>query len=449
MEAPPAPPQPLPPQAQQLPSPCESPKPVHDCLETSDLCGPTDKLEFSGDCIPAGEDLNTPGSLLQLIAPVEETLRTESSLFVDDNAMEDSQAADDIFATEKNYALENHYAMEGIYAVEKDQQIPHVPEAEVDSEEDNLPSTEKIFDEKIAMTPPKEFECDGNGVTDEDEGSEYEDDSNFSSDSDYEHEVPQANSASVTEKESKRPRRKIALTAREYVARLHEEEDRKYARKKKQEEGKKPGAKRSRKRKLVEGNAGSSKALKTANGSSFLISNDCSSSSNDHQLLPMEPIKARTHAEQFAQLTASIPQNCDTRRKTTQSQDLKEAASLFGYKKVEAQNGNWKLKGMETAMRCHQITAVAWMVKRELARMEPFGGILADAMGMGKTIMSLACIIGNPPDDEHINKFCKATLVVVPSKTIALQWEEEARVGIWKLPWRIENSKLTDYTEAL
>jgi SNF2 family DNA or RNA helicase len=72
------------------------------------------------------------------------------------------------------------------------------------------------------------------------------------------------------------------------------------------------------------------------------------------------------------------------------------------------------------------------MIKRELARMQPFGGLLADSMGMGKTIMSLACILGNPADDEHIAKFCKATLVVVPSKAVAQQWEAEARVRTLK-----------------
>ncbi|KAM0462078.1 hypothetical protein ACHAO4_001271 [Trichoderma viride] len=74
------------------------------------------------------------------------------------------------------------------------------------------------------------------------------------------------------------------------------------------------------------------------------------------------------------------------------------------------------------------------MVERELARTNPFGGILADAMGMGKTVMTLACILGNQADDEHIAKFCKATLVVVPSKDIATQWEEEAQKH-WSEPY--------------
>ncbi|EHK45980.1 hypothetical protein TRIATDRAFT_162130, partial [Trichoderma atroviride IMI 206040] len=261
----------------------------------------------------------------------------------------------------------------------------------------------------------------------DDEASEYEDDSCASSGNECEHEAPQSNRTSALAEKSTKPRRKLAHTAREYVARLHEQEDQKHARKMKQGEGKKQSAKRLRKRKLAASDSGPSKAIKTANGNSYLLADGSSSSSTGRPLLPAESIKAKTHTDQMAQLKASIPQNCDTRRKNTQKQDLDEAVKIFGYKKIEADDGDWRLKGMKTAMRCHQITAVAWMIKRELARMQPFGGLLADAMGMGKTIMSLACILGNPPDDEHIAKYCKATLVVVPSKAVAQQWEAEAR----------------------
>ncbi|KAL7800231.1 P-loop containing nucleoside triphosphate hydrolase protein [Trichoderma ceciliae] len=41
--------------------------------------------------------------------------------------------------------------------------------------------------------------------------------------------------------------------------------------------------------------------------------------------------------------------------------------------------------------------------------------------------MGLACIVGNQADKEHKRDFCNATLVVVPNKTIARQWEGEAQ----------------------
>ncbi|PKK41303.1 hypothetical protein CI102_15210 [Trichoderma harzianum] len=269
--------------------------------------------------------------------------------------------------------------------------------------------------------------CDEADNHDDDSDSDYENDGDDSDDESGEHLSAGKDSDSTQKKGSRKPRQKPAANVREYVARLHAKEDEQFAKKMEREECRKPGAKPPRKRKVTEGDAGSCKALKMANGHCLLLPGDCSPGSDDSPLLPIEPIKASTHAEQFAQITASIPQDCDTRRGGTQKRDLREAAQIFGYRKVEAQNGDWKLKGMATAMRSHQITAVAWMMKRELARSEPHGGILADAMGMGKTIMSLACMIGNPPDDNDCEKFCNATLVVVPNKTIAQQWESETR----------------------
>ncbi|KAK1242887.1 hypothetical protein MKX08_005699 [Trichoderma sp. CBMAI-0020] len=426
IEPKPAPPLSLPPQTQQLPSPCESPKPTDGFsadIGSRDM--QNDKLESHKDSNSTTEDHDPSGLLFHLIAPAQEASAMEPSLFVDDNenAMEDTQVAEnkskevnnddieDCHTINDNSIVEGGYAMQVDNIAEEEGQTQSVLEADTDNEEDTLPSVDSIVDQELAnlhLQRSEGDEGDDIDVAEEDEYSDYEDDSSVSSDNDCEHEAPQPNT-------------------REYVARLHEKEDQKNARKRKQEEGKRPGAKRSRKRKLAESDSGPSKAIKTANGNSYLLADGFSSSSTDGPLLPAESIKASTHADQMAQLKASIPQDSDTRRKNTQKQDLEEAIKIFGYKKIEADDGNWRLKGMKTAMRCHQITAVAWMVKRELARMKPFGGILADAMGMGKTVMSLACILGNPADDEHVEKFCRATLVVVPSKTIALQWEAEAR----------------------
>lgn len=441
----------LPPQTQQLPSPCESSKPADDFpanIGSRDM--QNDKLESNQDSNSTTEDHDPSDLLFHLIAPAQEAPAMEPSLFVEDNEndMEDTQVAEnkneeatnddkeDCHAINDKRILEDGYAMEVDNTTEEDGQTQSLLEADTDNEEDTLPSVDNIVDQELAnlhLQRSQGDEGDDIDVAEEDDDSDYEDDSSVSSDNDCEHEAPQPNSTSASAKKDKKPRQKSASTAREYVARLREKEDQKLARRRKQEEGKRPGAKCSRKRKLAESDLGPSKAIKTANGNSYLLVGGFSSSSTDIPLLPAESIKASTHADQMAQLKASIPQDCDTRRKNTQKQDLKEAIKVFGCRRIEAVDGDWRLKGMKTAMRCHQITAVAWMVKRELARMEPFGGILADAMGMGKTVMSLACILGNPPDDEHIERFCRATLVVVPSKTVALQWEAEARVRILRL----------------
>ena len=53
-------------------------------------------------------------------------------------------------------------------------------------------------------------------------------------------------------------------------------------------------------------------------------------------------------------------------------------------------------------------------VNRELGSLEK-GGILADAMGLGKTLQMLATMVGNPPDPGAT---VRATLLVVPSSVI-------------------------------
>ncbi|KAM0521908.1 hypothetical protein ACHAPE_002472 [Trichoderma viride] len=423
---------------QQLLSPCQSPKPIDgnsEKLPSHDNLA--DDLKPHNDCIPTSDDQHDLIPLLYVHDILSKEPSVEPSLFTEDSQdiMDDVQMEENSIGEAKNHdeqdshakmdnrIVEEGYAMEGDLVMEEEEQrVPQSFESEADIEDDTLPSVENITAEvldNLQSQESEESEDDDVDVAEEDEGSEYDDENSISSTDEREHEAPEQNRDSATEKKSNKPRRKRALTAREYVARFYQKEDQKLARS--------SATKRSRKRKQVGSGTGSSKALKTASGNSFVISDGCTSSFNDDTLPPVQPIKAKTHADQMYQVIANIPENCDNRRSSTQKKDLEEAKKIFGYKRVEADDGKWKIKGMQTSIHHHQLTAVAWMVKRELARTNPYGGILADAMVMGKTVMSLACIIGNPADDEHIAKYCKTTLVIVPSKDIAIQWEEEAQ----------------------
>jgi SNF2 family DNA or RNA helicase len=64
---------------------------------------------------------------------------------------------------------------------------------------------------------------------------------------------------------------------------------------------------------------------------------------------------------------------------------------------------------------------IAFMRKRENASAEPRGGILADSMGLGKTITMLTNII-NGKSLQKVN--CRATLIVA-SAALVSQWRRE------------------------
>lgn len=440
----PAAPQPPP---QQLVPPRQSPKPTDGNPEIfASNNSQAKNLEPQNGHLPTSNDHDASTSLLHVRDIVKKEPSLKPSLFAKDSQdiMDDGQLAEKkIDEANKGHKEDNHamndthvvgdgYAVEGDLAMKSEkQQTLQAFQPDANIEEHTLSSVDNIaaqVSDNLQSQESEELEDDDVDVAEEDEGSEYDDESDSSPNIKCEHGTLERNRRSATRKKGNKPQRKLASTAREYVAQLLQKEDQKQAQTMKDNDEKPSAAGHSRKRKLAGSESRPSKSLKTASGNTLLISKGLTSTSNEHPSLPAQSIKAKTHADQMAQIMAGIPENCDIRRKTTQKKDLQEAKSIFGYKKIEADNGNWKLKGMQTSLLNHQLTAVAWMIKRELARDKPFGGILADAMGMGKTVMSLACILGNPADEEHIAKFCKATLVIVPSKEIASQWEAEAQV---------------------
>lgn len=255
--------------------------------------------------------------------------------------------------------------------------------------------------------------------SDLDSGESPGDDEN---DTDWDEAASKPNPKTKKTTPSKRKPRRVVKTAREFVARLHEQED----------------AKEEKKRKREEENPSSRKVQKTSSSSSNkkpdaprqTISGqpgDGNANAGNASASAIPSIQATTHRSQFSQILKSIPLDRDTRHTKTQKRDLRQAVQIFGYKKVLAVDGNWLLKGMQTPLKDYQQTATAWMVKREWARTAPHGGLLGDTMGLGKTVVSLNTIVGNPASVEDAEEFSKTTLVVVPNQDIAFQWRNEIR----------------------
>ncbi|KAI1395553.1 SNF2 family N-terminal domain-containing protein [Hypoxylon fuscum] len=80
--------------------------------------------------------------------------------------------------------------------------------------------------------------------------------------------------------------------------------------------------------------------------------------------------------------------------------------------------------GMACTLMDHQRVCLTWLVKQEKDPHKK-GGLLADTMGLGKTIQALALILERPSTD----RFHKTTLIVCPVSLLK-QWEREIQTKI-------------------
>jgi hypothetical protein len=133
-----------------------------------------------------------------------------------------------------------------------------------------------------------------------------------------------------------------------------------------------------------------------------------------------------TKSTQLQRLLANIPEGSSEKEAKSDRAKLKQASKSFGYAQVKAVDGKWLIKGMKSTLYHHQLLGAQWMIQRELSADAPYGGLLADGMGLGKTVQTLACMVGNPPGEQDRKRGVKATLIVVPSSVID-QWLDEIR----------------------
>lgn len=138
-------------------------------------------------------------------------------------------------------------------------------------------------------------------------------------------------------------------------------------------------------------------------------------------------IKASTKEQQLKALLASVPEDLDYRQAKDEKAELNRASKSFGFGSIKAVDGKWLLKGMKTPMYHHQLLAANWLISKELAASPPHGGLLADAMGLGKTVSSLAAMVGNRPEANDP----KPTLIVVPASMVG-QWKNEIEKHVHK-----------------
>ncbi|QPH19046.1 hypothetical protein C2857_004193 [Epichloe festucae Fl1] len=262
---------------------------------------------------------------------------------------------------------------------------------------------------------------DANDSIEEPEAHESSDDSDTSYVDDEDTDKTYQEGSKKAAAKGKKSRLPPAKTAREFFARLHEKE--KQLRQEAKNNSKTHnGSRKARATKNPKANVNSDLGViaqlqqDLRNGESI----------RESVATTMPEMSTYTHAEQFALISNSIPDGSDNRRTKTQKRDLKLAVKSFGYKALKALDGNWLHRDTETALYNYQVTATSWMMGKELSQAGPAGGIIADEMGMGKTLMSLACVVGNPPGDIDLKKFLQTTLIIVPNQAVANQWRQEA-----------------------
>jgi hypothetical protein len=93
-------------------------------------------------------------------------------------------------------------------------------------------------------------------------------------------------------------------------------------------------------------------------------------------------------ANALKEIIASLP-NDDVRAKCDARALMNATKDFNGRGSVKADKGLWRVKGMKTSLKPYQLLGSAWMRRKENEGHEPRGGLLADQMGLGKTLQML------------------------------------------------------------
>lgn len=148
------------------------------------------------------------------------------------------------------------------------------------------------------------------------------------------------------------------------------------------------------------------------NNSGSLMTSDVLRDANANSSTNPQPLSSETNKiRALAAMVAGLPQH-DIRRQEKNS--IKKATVTLGHSKVTANGkGDWAYKGMKSSLRHHQVQGAAFMKERETGIHEPYGGILADGMGLGKTVQIITLMISNPP--TRAEKYKSTLIVCTPS----------------------------------
>ncbi|KAL9587787.1 MAG: hypothetical protein Q9203_003396 [Teloschistes exilis] len=164
------------------------------------------------------------------------------------------------------------------------------------------------------------------------------------------------------------------------------------------------------------------------NPTSNLLFNDIFEEANNNaDTTPITGVWATRKDAALKAMLIDVPLE-DLKKARSQKKDILESTKILGpYGRcAHVKDGQWRLKGMTAHLYNHQVQGAAWMKTRENGDTEPLGGLLSDVMGLGKTLMVLACCVANPPSRDSRSR---STLIVCPASLVA-QWEQEIQTHV-------------------
>ena len=136
----------------------------------------------------------------------------------------------------------------------------------------------------------------------------------------------------------------------------------------------------------------------------------------------MPTFSAKDKSKALQELISSIP-TAERHMVASDKQAILDATRKFnGHGVVKSdERGGWILKGMISSLFNHQVLGTGFLRDRENGSSKPFGGMVCDEMGFGKTITMLASILDGKAEPGNPNK----TTLIIATSSLVTQWIDE------------------------
>jgi SNF2 family DNA or RNA helicase len=157
---------------------------------------------------------------------------------------------------------------------------------------------------------------------------------------------------------------------------------------------------------------------------SLFTSNVIRDAQGNDGAVPLPNMSSNRKQEALRKLVASVPQELRKTASIDRNYLLAATRDFVGQGSCKAvkDNDGWQLKGMKSLLKHHQLIGASFMRRRERGDDEPRGGLCADQMGLGKTVMALANIVNGRPGKYAQGP--RATLIVATPALVG-QWFDE------------------------